>query len=404
MSEEKPSAAAVQEKAAFNGTPVSMELEQQQVANDDDDGTASLALSDDKSLCDSFTSLDIEASEGTPARVDQGSQARSLEHLEISAVNTPARLSGTGEEVGATPFRRQTWETRSMTNLERIIHPSASSPGVSLLVSGWAEVNPAASAASTGVNKGSFVRKRDLWEKRSSIGQTTPTGLNLRQKHTPDLVMDLPPSLPLSSSPKNESQIEEAVSAASAMLASTVSLQRQTHQSDDSSSSSGSSGSASPGSPDCMTTAAETFAMQNQSTLKKSAVRPTKKPSPEAATASSPSSSNAAVVIQPPSAQEISLGPEISTAPPAVPNVRAKTTPKLAAKFPHLYATPMPVLPNAFAAAQAEAAITAADPMKHQVKMKPQVMKKPALPPMTSPDNVRRSPSFQQDSADVWSY
>lgn len=390
------------------------------VAHSDDSGdrdslAESLTLSDEKSLCDSFTSLDTldhevehEASVAVQTQSDPVNQGGSLQNLEVSV-----------EMENAAPvFRRQRWETRSMTNLERSTGPEK----LNISVGGWSETKgtdgaAAASAgndSSCGPNKGSFVRRRDLWEKRTSITSTSgapvvpsATPQQLRPKHTPDLVMDLPPSLPLSSSPKDGDTLVDPAT-------------RQRHESGSSTSSSNSS--SSPSSPD-MQTAAETFAMQNQSTLKKSTIKQIKKDKAEAAAVAVPSTSGAVTK------DHVAAKP-ISTATPTVeptrplssvrvsvstygsssistplPSAIRPVTPKIATRFPHhinLYATPMPVLPVAFAAEAAAAAAAASAPGgsvdRPQLKMKPQVLKKPTLPAsLSSPETSRRS-GFDQDS------
>lgn len=363
---------------------------------DRDSLAESLALSDEKSLCSSFTSLDTldqEMDHEAASEHDDTKVAGSLQNLEAATTTLEPCV-----------FRRQRWETRSMTNLERSTGPEK----LNISVGGWADAKatdtpaPAANNESlaTGPGKGSFVRRRDLWEKRTSITSTPPAtatvpaaaaSAQLRPKHTPDLVMDLPPSLPLSSSPKEgDSLVDPAIS-------------RQRHESGSSSSSSNSS---SPGSPD-MTTAAETFAMQNQSTLKKSTIKQMKKD--KAAT------TDAAATAVPAAAEHVVAPPIVTVSeaprPPVKVNVSAygssssssssgirPVTPKIANRFPHhinLYATPMPVLPVAFAA---EAAAAGASPDRPQLKIKPQVLKKPSLPAsLSSPESSRRS-GFDQDS------
>lgn len=100
---------------------------------------------------------------------------------------------------------------------------------------------------------------------------------------------------------------------------------------------------------------------------------------------------------KPPSGVKVNVVPFGSTTPigasAAAP--RSVTTPKIANRFPHhinLYATPMPVLPVAFASG-GEAGAASADAVagKPQLKMKPQVLKKPALPQsLNSPETARR--------------
>lgn len=361
------------------------------------DDCESLALSDEKSLADSFTSLAPEAPEetqqGAAALLEQ-SNSQSLQNLDVQVENDPQ-------------FRRQTWETRSMTNLERVVTRPESKIHVS--VGGWSE--PSSQGITT---KGSFVRKRDLWEKRASVTSSSPsTQLNLRQKHTPDLVMDLPPSLALSSSPKDDSLVAVPVAASSSSAA------RQRHESETSTQSSssgsgsgsgsGSSNPSSPGSPE-MTTAAETFARQNQSTLKKShVVKVTKKEPAELPTEEPPAQPRSAPAVKlhiatygsAGSSSGSSSGSTGGLSPAANPLTRPATTPKLGARFSHLYGTPMPVLPIAFAAQAAQTGATGIDSSgsdgRPQVKMKPQVLRKPMRPSLSSPESTRRS-GVDQDS------
>ena len=327
---------------------------------DDDDGTASLALSDEKSLSDSFNSLiDVDVDEQHHVIGESANQLK-------GADQSPQPLDTTGL------FKRQTWETRSLERHQPV-------QAVNITVGEWCETKAidgvGATPAASGVNKGSFVRKRDLWEKRSSltsapVATASATAASpISRKHTPDLVMDLPPSLPLSSSPKDEKS-----SAAG-------------------SSSNGSDSGEdadSPTSPDM--TAAETFAMQSQSTLKKSKVV---KKEPEAAPDSAVKLQVAAFSCAPPGGGSSAGGPAAAAA------LKTTTTPKLATRFPHLYGTPMPVLPNAFAASG-----DASGPQL--IKLKPTVMKKPSLPSAVgaSPEANRRSSSsssssYHSDSSNV---
>ena len=396
----------------FSKTVVSLALSDD--GGDRDSLAESLTLSDEKSLCDSFTSLDTlmdqEIDHETPApdaaklRPEPANQAGSLQNLEATL-----------EVENAPPvFRRQRWETRSMTNLERSTGPEK----LNISVGGWAEAKTSGDGATaakdlgstSGPTKGSFVRRRDLWEKRTSITSTpTPPAApqaapsQLRPKHTPDLVMDLPPSLPLSSSPKEGDTLVDPAS-------------RQRHESESSSSSSNSS---SPSSPD-MTTAAETFAMQNQSTLKKSTIKQLKKDRADAVavgTVATAMAETAAPVVvvpatespRPTSSVKVSVSAYGSASATPISSGIRPITPKIANRFPHhinLYATPMPVLPVAFAAeAAASSGFSSAsvDASRPQLKMKPQVLKKPTLPAsLSSPETSRRS-GFDQDSH-VWDY
>ncbi|XP_046457687.1 SLIT-ROBO Rho GTPase-activating protein 1-like isoform X5 [Daphnia pulex] len=377
-------------------------------SGDRDSLSESLTLSDEKSLCDSFTSLDTldqELDHELPvpvvekARLEPANQAGSLQNLEATL-----------EVENAPVFRRQRWETRSMINLERSTGPEK----LNISVGGWSEAKTTEGAAAANDHgsalapaKGSFVRRRDLWEKRTSITSTpaavpvvpatAATSQPQRPKHTPDLVMDLPPSLPLSSSPKEGDSLVDPAS-------------RQRHESE---SSSGSSNSSSPGSPD-MTTAAETFAMQNQSTLKKSTIKQIKKDKADAAASSVSASTTVTETTATPAmavtVTEASPRPSVKvsvtaygSAAPISSSMRP-ITPKIANRFPHhmnhLYATPMPVLPVAFAAEAAAAATSpsSVDANRPQLKMKPQVLKKPTLPvSLSSPESSRRT-SFDQDS------
>lgn len=362
---------------------------------DRDSLAESLALSDETGHCSSFTSLDTldldQSIDGGPMTlVDQTKGGGSGQSLDAAPSSLPPIVNdGTAD---ATVFRRQRWETKSMTNLER---GAPVSDKVNVSVGGWSESKAAAvpeggvvSGAVGPVHKGSFVRKRDLWEKRASItSQSSSTGavvptvpasapIQQRQKHTPDLVMDLPPSIPLSSSPKQgEGVVDPAPS-------------RSRHESEGSSSSSNSS---SPGSPD-MTTAAETFAMQNQSTLKKSTIKAIKKDRAEAAAARteavaagsvSPSGPGSTLVAPAESTPKPSIKVSVSAygsspLPPISSSGVRAVTPKLVNRFPHQYGTPCPVLPVAFANEAASA--LSSDPSRPQVKIKPQVLKKPTLP------------------------
>ena len=404
----------------------SARLEDAGSGGDRDSLTESLALSDDRSLCSSFTSLDTlidqlepdqmstnGATLGGGAVSDQSiksptpNQSGSVQNLETSRDVVPESQIGN--------FRRQKWETRSMTNFER--GSMDAEKKINISVGGWAETKHhktegAAVAAGEGPvtagatvqTKGSFVRKRDLWEKRASIpsvpsaplvtGTPPPTqNLQVRQKHTPDLVMDLPPSAALSSSPKE--------------METVVDPSRQRHESGGSGSSGSGSNASSPGSPD-MTTAAETFAMQNQNTLKKSTIKQAKKETEAIAmaqqTESNPptvssllTSATANEPQRPPSSVKVTVSAYGSTPTVSSPASVRSITPKPVQRFtPHanLYGTPMPVLPVAF---EATAASSVGDSSRPLVKVKPAVLKKPTLPvSLNSPDSPRQS-TFEHD-------
>lgn len=400
-------------------------------ANKDDGGerdrdrdslAESLALSDVAGgMCNSFTSLDtlldLDQGGATAQAADPTGNIDSDSRQNLTASASPQPESTKEHNSEVPVFRRQRWETKSMTSVERA---GADKPSFS--VGGWSENTPTAASSAGPVHKGSFVRKRDLWEKRASV-TSQPAGPTItttapapatsapapvttgqpilqqqqRQKHTPDLVMDLPPSLPLSSSPK-ESEILANASAPTDKA-------RERHESG---SSSGSASSSSPGSPD-MTTAAETFAMQNQSTLKKSNIKQVKKVVEPAEPTSQISSEQGACSSRPVAAGssiKVSVSPygsspsttttllaSASSAP------RPAVTPKLVTRFPHQYGTPCPVLPVAFAA---EAAASPGDPSRPQVRIKPQVLKKPTLPTsLNSPETARRSSGLDHHNSQV---
>ncbi|XP_065572701.1 SLIT-ROBO Rho GTPase-activating protein 1-like isoform X1 [Artemia franciscana] len=179
------------------------------------------------------------------------------------------------------------------------------------------------------VAKGSFVRKRDLWERKLAESEPGPSKLERGRRvvdarphiktrsyaaaPTPDLVMDLPVISCLSSSPQTSS-------------------------------------SSSVSSPSPTETAADTFAAQNQSTLKKSDAARRKGGTAEPIAAKTKTAStNANLAPRNPSdphdLRTATIEPDSENNQPTS-EFPLPRTPKLATKFPHFYNLPTPVLPT----------------------------------------------------------
>ncbi|GLH12612.1 GTPase-activating protein CdGAPr [Gryllus bimaculatus] len=273
----------------------------------------------------------------------------------------------------------------------------------------------------------SFNQNRELWQRRAaSLGQSEPVKTSvksfrsnqefweMRQKHTPDLVMDLP--VLSSSSPKDSGGGKKSLSAASlsSLSSSSSSGEDETTVSD-----TVASPTTGPESPD-MTTAAERFAKQNQCTLKKNTkasqsvsidaqtqttkagTKRTKFVTSESGVnndSSIPSDANVQQSddneITKPSIDVIkstqkSVPPESELVPIRSPGPQ-RTTPKFPSKFGH--ATGVPVLPLQTGAVSS---------FKPQVKVKPQILRKPVLPipqplhAQPSPELVRKEKPQEQ--------
>ena len=215
------------------------------------------------------------------------------------------------------------------------------------------------SVSETNETTNSFNQNRELWQRRAaSQGHIDPPQnptlrhsqelWELRQKHTPDLVMDLP--LVGSSSPKegNDKSISE----------------------EDSSSSE--SSSPGPESPD-MTTAAERFAKQNQCTLKKNTKVNLPRKSNEILNDNKTSSEvdslenilNSEKINQVKSELELVINPVAH---------QQRLTPKMAVKFSASNNSPSNTVPS-----------------KPQLKQKPQILRKPVLP-LPVPPNQTSTP------------
>ncbi|XP_014220165.1 SLIT-ROBO Rho GTPase-activating protein 1-like isoform X3 [Trichogramma pretiosum] len=218
----------------------------------------------------------------------------------------------------------------------------------------------------------SFSANRELWQRRAaSQGQllppvpgpkpqtprATPDLRELRQKHAPDLVLDLPPSAqeakPVPGAaeeiPDESNNEGEAEPINQAALQPTVNCSIPP--------------SSGPESPD-MSTAAERFAKQNQCTLKK-------RPQTQGEVAQ--------VVQQQMVAVPASISDQNEVAPPQ-PIVRSASssqiTPMIAAKFAELHLTGGSQLP---------AGLPLPPGCKPQMKIKPLVLRKPVLPPHVQP-------------------
>lgn len=220
-----------------------------------------------------------------------------------------------------------------------------------------------------------FSANRELWQRRA----TSQTQLNppvppnnkiyrssqefreMRQKHTPDLVMDLPLSAQdaskksASSSSLSSSDEETPVQPSRAEAAT--------------------SPTGGPESPD-MSTAAERFAKQNQCTLKKNTKAETQTKLKRSADAENePEQEQPEEMIRSASSNQISSDPSIPLRSPLPP--RSKIEPKIVAKFADMHLT---------GGSQVSS-------FKPQVKVKPTILRKPVLPfphPHMSPELARK--------------
>ncbi|XP_076289295.1 SLIT-ROBO Rho GTPase-activating protein 1 isoform X2 [Lasioglossum baleicum] len=220
-----------------------------------------------------------------------------------------------------------------------------------------------------------FSANRELWQRRA----TSQTQLNppvppnnkiyrssqefreMRQKHTPDLVMDLPLSAQdaskksASSSSLSSSDEETPVQPSRAEAAT--------------------SPTGGPESPD-MSTAAERFAKQNQCTLKKNTKAETQTKLKRSADAENEPEQEPEEMIRSASSNQISSSdPSMPLRSPLPP--RSKIEPKIVAKFADMHLT---------GGSQVSS-------FKPQVKVKPTILRKPVLPfphPHMSPELARK--------------
>lgn len=205
-----------------------------------------------------------------------------------------------------------------------------------------------------------FNQNRELWQRRAaSQSQIDPSCTStrhsqelweLRQKHTPDLVMDLP--LVGSSSPKEADKVISEEETGSE------------------------SNSPGPESPD-MTTAAERFAKQNQCTLKKNTKvnLPRNKSNNEILSEKTSSDAdNLENILNSEKINQVKSELELVINPAAH---QQRLTPKMAVKFAASNNSSNPV-PS----------------LKPQVKQKPQILRKPVLPlpvpPSQTPPEIAR--------------
>ncbi|XP_043254153.1 SLIT-ROBO Rho GTPase-activating protein 1-like isoform X2 [Colletes gigas] len=211
-----------------------------------------------------------------------------------------------------------------------------------------------------------FSANRELWQRRA----TSQTQLNppappnhklfrssqefreMRQKHTPDLVMDLPLSAQdagkksASSSSLSSSDEETPIQPTRAEAAT--------------------SPTGGPESPD-MSTAAERFAKQNQCTLKKNT-----KSNPEASKLKRMETEN-----EPEQEEEMVRSASSNQISDSIPIRSPRSTPKIVAKFADMHLT---------GGSQVSS-------FKPQVKVKPTILKKPVMPfphPHMSPELARK--------------
>ncbi|XP_017890134.1 SLIT-ROBO Rho GTPase-activating protein 1-like isoform X2 [Ceratina calcarata] len=215
-----------------------------------------------------------------------------------------------------------------------------------------------------------FSANRELWQRRATsqtqlnpsaapnhkLFRTSQEFREMRQKHTPDLVMDLPLS----------AQDASKKSASSSSLSSSD----EETPTQPSRAEAATSPTGGPESPD-MSTAAERFAKQNQCTLKKNT-----KSNPEASklkrvdTENEPEQETEEIVRSASSNQLSDSMPLKSPLPP-------RSTPKIVAKFADMHLT---------GGSQVSS-------FKPQIKVKPTILRKPVLPfphPHMSPELARK--------------
>ncbi|XP_067001603.2 SLIT-ROBO Rho GTPase-activating protein 1 isoform X2 [Anabrus simplex] len=251
-----------------------------------------------------------------------------------------------------------------------------------------------------------FSQNRELWQRRAASQTQSepakPTAKSfrsnqefweLRQKQTPDLVMDLPVNCTKEAGGGKKSL--SAVSLSS-LSSSSSSGEEEGSAADPVASPTG------PESPD-MTTAAERFAKQNQCTLKKNTKASqgvsidaqtqtvkAKRSKFAAAEANNdnkmPSDSNKLGDDNDNLTTEIVKSTESELVPIRSPGPQ-RTTPKFGTKFPHSTGVPvLPVLPLPLQTG-------AVSSFKPQVKVKPQILRKPVLP-LPQPHHTQPSPEL----------
>ncbi|XP_076182600.1 SLIT-ROBO Rho GTPase-activating protein 1 isoform X2 [Ptiloglossa arizonensis] len=258
--------------------------------------------------------------------------------------------------------RKQHWKSQSMgDNVQQ-------TTGNSLQAS-----NPLAQGGEELQEQPTFSANRELWQRRA----TSQTQLNppappnqksfrssqefreMRQKHTPDLVMDLPLS----------AQDASKKSASSNSLSSSDE-ETTTPPVQPSRAEAATSPTGGPESPD-MSTAAERFAKQNQCTLKKNT-----KTNPEASKLKRLETGDEAEQ-EPEEMVRSASSNQISDSIPIRSPLPPRSTPKIVAKFADMHLT---------GGSQVSS-------FKPQVKLKPTILKKPVLPfphPHMSPELARK--------------
>ena len=217
-----------------------------------------------------------------------------------------------------------------------------------------------------------FSANRELWQRRAT-SQTqlnppnTPSGKlfrasqefrEMRQKHTPDLVMDLPLS---AQDPSKKSASTSSLSSSSDEESPGGLRPRND----------GNLAAVGPESPD-MSTAAERFAKQNQCTLKKNTKSSVDNGKPKQEHESEGDNDPGEIVRSASSNQ-------ISDTLPLKSPVPSRSTPKIAAKFADMHLT---------GGSQMQVSS-----FKPQVKVKPTILRKPVLPyphPHMSPELARK--------------
>ncbi|XP_018407201.1 PREDICTED: SLIT-ROBO Rho GTPase-activating protein 1-like isoform X2 [Cyphomyrmex costatus] len=248
-----------------------------------------------------------------------------------------------------------------------------------------------------------FSMNRELWQRRatsqtqptpksSSYSRTSQEFREMRQKHTPDLVMDLPLSAQDPVGKKSASS--SSLSSSDEETIMPLSLLAPQQQTPPTRSEAATSPTGGPESPD-MSTAAERFAKQNQCTLKKN----TKTANSENAIAATgklkrietaehdgtgvdaendeivrSASSNEIVVDSGDDGGDGGSGGGMSLRSPLPP----RSTPKIVAKFADMHLTGGSQVVSSF---------------KPQVKVKPTILRKPVLPfphPHMSPELARK--------------
>lgn len=216
-----------------------------------------------------------------------------------------------------------------------------------------------------------FSANRELWQRRATSQTTLAPTLNptpkffrssqefrkMRQKHTPDLVMDLPLT---AEDPSKKTASTSSLSSSDEEISDNRLRAEKTPT------------TIGPESPD-MSTAAERFAKQNQCTLKKNTKTAVDNGKGKHEDAESESETDNGEIVRSASSSQISETLPLRSPTPS------RSTPKIVAKFADLHLTGGSQVPISS--------------FKPQVKVKPTILRKPVLPyphPHMSPELARK--------------